>query len=109
MYGRIVITDRDLGEMLPIFFGILVAVFVIVLIVYIIVRNQDNGRPLVTQKVTVIEKPIQQGNIEWYVLECENGIRLRLRSFHAKGVILSVGDKGTVTYRGRTIQSFNRE
>lgn len=109
MYGRIVITDRDLGEMLPIFFGVLIVCFLVALIVYFIVKNQDNRKPRVGRKGKVIEKYLQQGNIEWYVIECENGERLRLRNLQGSKVILSVGDKGTIIFRGRTIQEFRRE
>lgn len=52
------------------------------------------------------KKPIQQGNVEWYVVECENGERIKLRSFQANNLILSVGDKGLFGYQGKTIKTF---
>lgn len=57
----------------------------------------------------VLEKPIQQGNIEWYVIECEDGRRLQLRSFQGNRLIIAVGDIGIISYKGKTIQSFQRE
>ena len=72
------------------------------------VQNYDK-KEVITRKVKVIEKPIQQGNIEWYVVECENGERLKLRSFQANHIMITVGDVGTVSYRGQTIQDFKRQ
>ena len=71
----------DLAEMLPIFFGILIGLAIIVWIFYVVVKKQDDNKELITRKVKILEKPVQQGNIEWYVVECENGERLKLRSF----------------------------
>lgn len=69
---------------------------IVALIFYVLVKKQDNNKELVTQKVKVLEKPIKQGNIEWYVVECENGERLKLRNFQANDIIIAVGDIGTI-------------
>lgn len=59
-----------------------------------VIKKQDENKELVTRTVKVLEKPVQQGNIEWYVIEDENGERLKLRSFNANDMIITVGDKG---------------
>ena len=60
----------------------------------------EKNKKLISQKVTVLEKPVQQRNVEWYVMECENGDRIKLRSFQGNIFFISVGDKGIVSYRG---------
>lgn len=69
----------------------------------------EKNKKLISQKATVLEKPVQQGNVEWYVMECENGDRIKLRSFQGNSLFISVGDKGIVSYRGQTIESFKRQ
>lgn len=101
--------NSDLIEMLPMFFCVLVAIMIISLIIYFFNKRKDNSKELVTRRVKILEKPVQQGNIEWYVVECENGERLKLRSFQANNVIIAVGDTGMLSYRGQTIQSFQRK
>lgn len=98
----------DLIEMLPIFFCILTVFMIAALGCYYFLKRQDDNKELLTKKVKVLEKPIHQGNIEWYVVECENGERLKLRSFQANNIIIAVGDEGTISYRGKTIYSFQR-
>lgn len=99
----------DLAEMLPIFFGVLVGLAIIVWIFYAIVKKQDDNKELITRRVKIIEKPVQQGNVEWYVVECENGERMKLRSFQGNKLIISVGDTGIIKYKGKTVQSFQRQ
>ena len=106
---RIEIDSSDIIEFLPVFFGVLYGVMVISLVFYFLVRIQDNNKKIVTRKVKILEKPVQQGNIEWYVVECQNGERFKLRSFHADSIIIAVGDIGIVHYKGKTIQSFERK
>lgn len=103
------ISSSDIIEMAPVFFCVLVALMIIFCVLYFFVKRQDNNKELITQKVKILEKPVQQGNIEWYVVECENGERLKLRSFQADKVIIAVGDVGMIGYKGQTIQSFHRE
>lgn len=79
------------------------------LVDFAFVKNKDKNKELISKKVTVLEKPIQQGNIEWYVMECQNGDRIKLRSFQGNSLFISVGDKGIVSYRGQTIESFKRQ
>ena len=44
--------------------------------------------------------------VEWYVVEFQNGERMKLRNFNVNKVFIAVGDIGTITYSGMTIQSF---
>lgn len=99
----------DWGKIIPLFLGILVGVCILMVLFYLLMKKKDSMKPLITAKVKILEKPIQQGNVEWYVVECENGERLKLRSFRANQVIITIGDEGTIRYRGKTIQSFQRQ
>lgn len=76
---------------------------------FVFLKKKDNSEPLQSVRVKILEKPVQQGNIEWYVIECEDGRRLKLRSFQGNDLIIAVGDVGVISYRGKTIQSFQRE
>ena len=103
----------DFAEILPLVLGILIGICIVVcLLSFFIMRTiekEDSKKELITRKVKIIEKPVQQGKIEWYVVECDNGERLKLRSFKGNTMLISVGDTGTVQYRGKTIQSFHRQ
>lgn len=101
--------SMDLVEMLPIFFGVLIGLCIVLILAYMFLKNKDKNKKLISQKVTVLEKPVQQGNVEWYVMECENGDRIKLRSFQGNSLFISVGDKGIVSYRGQTVESFKRQ
>lgn len=100
--------SSSIAELLPMFFGILIGLAILLGIVYIILKKKDNNKPLTTKKVKILEKPVSQGNVAWYVVECEDGERLKLRSFKNNSVIITVGDEGILGYRGITIQSFKR-
>ena len=102
------IDDYEIIKMLPMFFCGILVLFVILCIAYILIKKNDDKKPLITKKVKVLEKPVNQGNIAWYVVECENGERLKLRSFQNNNLIIAVGDSGILSYRGQTIQSFER-
>ena len=101
--------SMDLAERLPIFFGVLIGLCIVLILAYVFLKNKDKNKKLISQKVTVLEKPVQQGNVEWYLMECENGDRIKLRSFQGNSLLISVGDKGIVSYRGQTVESFKRQ
>lgn len=103
------IGNSDLADLFPIFFGIIIALAATAMIVSFFIRTQDNKKKLVSRKVKILEKPFQQGDTEYYVVECENGERLKLRSFQAGKIIIAVGDEGIIHYKGQTIQSFQRK
>lgn len=100
--------DVDLATILPMFFGILIGLAILLWAIYFFVKKQDDNKELITKRVKVLEKPVQQGNIEWYVVECEDGERLKLRSFQANHIMITVGDVGVISYKGQTIQDFKR-
>lgn len=101
--------SMDFWEIVPMFFAIMVGILVLLMLAYVFYQNKDKKKELISKKGTVLEKPIQQGNLEWYVMEDENGERMKLRSFQGNSLFISVGDKGIVSYRGETIESFKRE
>lgn len=101
--------SMDLAEILPIFFGVLIGLCIVLILAYVFLKNKDKNKKLISQKVTVLEKPVQQGNVEWYLMECENGDRIKLKSFQGNSLLISVGDKGIVSYRGQTVESFKRQ
>ncbi|MCH5212677.1 MAG: hypothetical protein J1G06_06660 [Oscillospiraceae bacterium] len=103
------ISNEDLTDGLMILVGVVIGLAIICGIIHAIIRNSDNGKPLNSCNVKILEKISSQGKIAWYVVEKENGVRLRLRTFHANTLFISEGDAGTITYRGKTITSFARE
>lgn len=106
---HISINSSNLAQYFPIFFGTLIGFCIVILLILVFLKNKDNSKPMQTMRVKIIEKPVQQGNIEWYVLECEDGRRLKLRNFRSNQLIIAVGDVGIVSFKGKTIQSFQRE
>lgn len=102
------IDTNSLGELFPIFMGVLFGLCIISVILFVVLKNSDNKKPLITNEAKILEKPLQQGNIEWYLVEFTNGERCKLRNLNANRIIISVGDVGIVNYRGKTIESFQR-
>lgn len=103
------VNDSDLVQYIPMFFAILIGLCIVLWLLFFFLKAKDDSKPLQTVRGKILEKPIQQGNIEWYVVECEDGRRLKLRSFQANRVIIAVGDVGVISYKGETIQAFQRE
>lgn len=90
-----------------IFFVVLIVLAIVAWVAYFALKSKDNSQPLHTERVKILEKPVQQGNVEWYVVEFENGERKRLRSFQGTTILITVGDEGIIEYRGLTIQAFH--
>lgn len=111
--SRIVIDTDDLSkkdaQMIFTIFWVVFG-FALVVIIAMVVKNRkkDNRKPLCSVNGTVIEKTAPQVGVEWCIIESESGQRIRLRNLHSNELLLSVGDKGTVDYRGDTIQYFSR-
>lgn len=104
-------TADDLFEFLPI---ACISAVIIIALIYVVVyfaKKQDNKKPLTTRTCKILEKTLKNtgNNIEWYLVEFEDGERQKLRSFRADTILISEGDTGVVTYRGITIESFKRE
>lgn len=101
--------DSDFLETaFPLFIVGLFLFFFISVIFFLVVKNSDNKKPLKTKKVKILEKPVQQGLVEWYTVEFENGERCKLRNFSTDKILISVGDIGIIKYQGQTIISFQR-
>lgn len=81
---------------------------VVVWALFFLLMFKDNWKPLHKEIVNVLEKPVQQGMVHWYIVESENGERKKLRCFKVNKVLITVGDVGIIEYRGITIQSFKR-
>ena len=105
-YFRIGGNDTLSTEGLIAIVAVLVVLAIAVWALYVFIKNKDNSKPLHTAKVKILEKASQQGNIEWYVVEFENGERKKLRNFHASTVLIAAGDEGIMEDKGITIQSF---
>ena len=82
------------GEAFPVIFAILVILMLVVIAANFILRK-------------ILEKQSNAG-AEWYIVECENGERLRLRNFQGYKVFITVGDEGILEYKGLTIKSFQK-
>ncbi len=91
------------GEAFPVIFAILVILMLVVIAANFILRTKDAIR----RKVKILEKQSNAG-AEWYIVECENGERLRLRNFQGYKVFITVGDEGILEYKGLTIKSFQK-
>lgn len=85
-----------------------VVVSTIAVIVFKASKSKDLSMPLITKQAKILEKTISQGSVEWYNVELEDGERLKLRNLKAKTMIITAGDTGMLSYRGKTIVEFNR-
>lgn len=96
-------------------FMFLVMFFIIlgmIIIAAIIIQNKDALKPMMSGKCRVIEKhPSVDGIVksEDIVVQFTNGQRLKLKNYKFKTTTVAVGDVGTVSYKGTTLHSFNRE
>ncbi len=102
------IDSSDLEWIFPVLIGTLIAFVLLCGLIKIVVGAKEDAKELVTKKVKVLEKPIQQGNVEWYIVECENGERLKLRNLEANTIIITVGDEGVISFKGKTVYTFQR-
>ena len=95
------------GEAFPVIFAILVILMLVVIAANLILRTKDDSKEAIRRKVKILEKQSNVG-AEWYIVECENGERLRLRNFQGYKVFITVGDEGILKYKGLTIKSFQK-
>ncbi|WP_443735016.1 hypothetical protein [[Ruminococcus] lactaris] len=95
------------GEAFPVIFAILVILMLVVIAANLILRTKDDSKEAIRRKVKILEKQSNVG-AEWYIVECENGERLRLRNFQGYKVFITVGDEGILEYKGLTIKSFQK-
>lgn len=78
----------------------------VIALVLTIMRIRQKNKPLIKKHVKVIEKTTTNNQIEWFVVEMENGGRVRLRNFNADKILILEGDTGEISYRGITIEGF---
>ena len=94
---------------------VLIGIFVVLLILLAIasistvaVKNKDKGKYIERKHGAIIEKTFSQGKTEWYIVQFDDGTRVKLRNLNADTMILSHGDRGYFEYQGQTILSFYR-
>ena len=83
--------------------------FIIVLAGIYFIKNSDKTKPVITKRVKILAKLPGAHMVGWYLVECEDGERLKLRTFENHKVLFSVNDIGIIRYQGNTILSFQRE
>lgn len=94
---------------LPALFIVLIGFAILAWAFYFFIKKLDNSKQLIERRVKFLEKLPGVGNVGWYIVECEDGERLKLRSFEVTKLLVSPGDVGILRYKGITIQSFQRE
>ena len=83
-------------------------------------RAKDNDKPEIKTHCRILEKNVENSKaptigykmvwvIEHIVIESDDGKRVKLRNLNANEILIAVGDTGTITYRGDTINSFERD
>lgn len=101
--------SSEILEMLPIAFGVMIGLVIVLLIINALLKNKDSKKELITCRATVTENLGDSCGTAWYIMETENGQRIKLRSFQTRTLLLMVGDRGIVKYRGETLEDFQRE
>ena len=114
---------ENIGDYAGIFFFVLVVlVLTCVGVCYGMTKyvRADDKKPAMRVKGKVLEKTVENHDtnavllklklqVEWVVIECENGSRLRLRNMPANQIAIMTGDQGEFMYRGETIYRFDRD
>ena len=54
----------DWGRIIPLFFAAMIGLCIVLVVVYFWLKMKDNSKPLMSKKVKILEKPIQQANVE---------------------------------------------
>lgn len=100
---------EKLIDLLPEICVILTVMIIAVIVLILIWKKVNIKNGLVTKRVRIRKKIVKNRNVECYIAECQDGERLKLKSFQASTLPISVGDIGIVSYRGTTIQEFTRQ
>ena len=90
-------------------FIILLIALVIIMVIFYLIKRGCGRRKLITKRIKIKRKVVKSKNVEWYIAECQNGERLKLKNPRASTLLISIGDIGIVSYRGKVIQSFMRQ
>lgn len=99
---------NDLVMMLFLFLCICIVISAISFALFKIIKGADNSKPLITNRVKIIEKRPTHP-VSWYVVETQDGNRIELRCFDKDKIYISAGDSGMMSYRGKTIVDFKRD
>ena len=73
------------------------------------IKKSDKNKPVFATRAKILEKITDTLFVGWYLVEFENGERLKLRTFEPRKVFFSAGDIGILRYQGITILSFQKE
>lgn len=91
-------------------FGVLIILLIcallytVVIIIIKINKSYDKKERLIRRKAKILEKVVKYGQITWFVVEFENGERIRLRALNGTGLLITAGDVGIISFRGKTIE-----
>lgn len=107
-YFSVEASSADIIDFFATFAVVLCVLGIVCWVAFFVLKSKDKSKPLQTAKVKIIEKPVNNGLVEWYVVEFENGERKKLRNFNVNKVFIAAGDVGTIKYNGITIQSFDK-
>ena len=91
------------------FIIVLAGISILAWIVFYFTKNSDKTKPVITKRVKILAKLPGAHMVGWYLVECEDGERLKLRTFENHKVLFSVNDIGIIRYQENTILSFQRE
>ncbi len=93
-----------------IIFGVLIIMITcallcsVLMIIIKIIKLNDKRNGLIIKKAKIIEKAAKYGPITWFIVQFESGERVRLRTFNNLGLLVTAGDVGIITFRGKTIE-----
>lgn len=111
----IAMSNSEIKEALNIFLPIALVIIIMIPIAILITRSlmkhSGSMKPLVTKRVKILERRMPQNSINLfctYCVETDTGERLILKNFDEKKLIIKEGDQGMMSYRGKTIISFER-
>ena len=91
------------------FFIIMAGFAILVWTIFYFINKSDNNKPVFATRAKILEKITDTLFVGWYLVEFENGERLKLRTFEPRKVFFSAGDIGILRYQGITILSFQKE
>lgn len=96
-------------NLLPEVCVVMTVMIIAVIAVIFFLRQLNVTNRLVTKRVRIRKKIVKNQDVESYIVECQNGERLKLKSYQASTLPISVGDVGVIVYRGKTIQEFTKQ
>ena len=91
------------------FFIIMAGFAILVWTIFYFIKKSDKNKPVFATRAKILEKITDTLFVGWYLVEFENGERLKLRTFEPRKVFFSAGDIGILRYQGITILSFQKE